>query len=96
MESMILDAGFAYRDVLRSVPDAMVAVSTVSVGNGWKPRRKNQLKIRIRIHGGPDIIIITWAFFFTVIIRPDDPETPKKDRHDNRLKLKPTHHNKII
>jgi hypothetical protein len=59
MESMILDAGFAYRDVLRSVPDAMVAVSTVSVGNGWKPRRKNKLKIRIRIHGGPDIIIIT-------------------------------------
>jgi hypothetical protein len=40
MESMILDAGFAYRDVLRSVPDAMVAVSTVSVGNGWKPRRE--------------------------------------------------------
>jgi hypothetical protein len=44
MESMILDAGFAYRDVLRSVPDAMVAVSTVSVGNGWKPRREKQIK----------------------------------------------------
>jgi hypothetical protein len=37
-----------------------------------------KLKIRIRIHGGPDIIIITWGFFFTVIIRPDDPDIPKK------------------
>lgn len=55
---MALDVGFAYHDDRRSVPVAKVAVvvSTVSDGNDWKQKKKDQDS---RPHIGFFIVIIT-------------------------------------